>query len=74
VQELPRSIYGEERSMTISHACLLALAVACLSNSAAAQFTSAVVPPPTRRQVDAAKTRAESVRREQAHLEGRMKT
>ena len=51
----------------------LIAALVCAASPAAAQFTSAVVPPRDKPRVDSVATRADSMRREQLQLVDRMK-
>jgi hypothetical protein len=63
----------EASSMKISLLVTLVAALVCAASPAAAQFTTAVVPPKVKPKTDTVATRADSMRKEQVKLADRMK-
>jgi hypothetical protein len=63
----------EASSMKISPLVTLVAALVCAASPAAAQFTTAVVPPEVKPKKDTVATRADSMRKEQLKLADRMK-
>jgi hypothetical protein len=63
----------ETSTMKLSPLVTLVAALVCAASPAAAQFTSAVVPPQAKQRVDTTVARADSMRKQQEKLAQRMK-